>query len=133
MKNVEVQTPVTVLTGYLGSGKTTLLNRILTETHGKRYAVIVNEFGEIGIDNDLIVNPDGELFEVAGQLLRVSSDFHKKAALESIRGIGIDCHRAPQDHGGSPLRCGSLFHWTSSPTFHCHHRFFGTPRTRTAQ
>ena len=49
-------TPVTVLTGYLGAGKTTLLNRILTEDHGKRYAVIVNEFGEIGIDNDLIVD-----------------------------------------------------------------------------
>ncbi len=47
--------PVTVLTGYLGAGKTTLLNRILSENHGKKYAVIVNEFGEIGIDNDLIV------------------------------------------------------------------------------
>ena len=44
-----------MLTGYLGAGKTTLLNRILSENHGKRYAVIVNEFGEIGIDNDLIV------------------------------------------------------------------------------
>ena len=44
--------PITVLTGYLGAGKTTLLNRILTEPHGKKYAVIVNEFGEIGIDND---------------------------------------------------------------------------------
>src|SRR5919108_722754 len=44
--------PVTVLTGYLGAGKTTLLNRILSEPHGKKYAVIVNEFGEIGIDND---------------------------------------------------------------------------------
>ncbi|MEA2983295.1 MAG: hypothetical protein QOF09_5118, partial [Alphaproteobacteria bacterium] len=42
--------PVTVLTGYLGAGKTTLLNRILSEPHGKKYAVIVNEFGEIGID-----------------------------------------------------------------------------------
>jgi hypothetical protein len=50
-----MRTPVTVLTGYLGAGKTTLLNRILTEDHGKRYAVIVNEFGEIGIDNDLVV------------------------------------------------------------------------------
>src|SRR3569833_3354486 len=49
------RTPVTVLTGYLGAGKTTLLNRILTEAHGKRYAVIVNEFGEIGIDTDLVV------------------------------------------------------------------------------
>ncbi len=56
--------PVTILTGYLGAGKTTLLNRILSEDHGHRYAVIVNEFGEIGIDNDLIVNTDEELFEM---------------------------------------------------------------------
>ena len=56
--------PVTVITGYLGAGKTTLLNRILSEDHGRRYAVIVNEFGEIGIDNDLIVNTDEELFEM---------------------------------------------------------------------
>jgi G3E family GTPase len=56
--------PVTVLTGYLGAGKTTLLNRILSEDHGRRYAVIVNEFGEIGIDNDLILNSDEELFEM---------------------------------------------------------------------
>jgi G3E family GTPase len=56
--------PVTVLTGYLGAGKTTLLNRILCEDHGRRYAVIVNEFGEIGIDNDLIVRADEELFEM---------------------------------------------------------------------
>jgi G3E family GTPase len=47
--------PVTVLTGYLGAGKTTLLNRILTENHGKKYAVIINEFGELGVDNDLVV------------------------------------------------------------------------------
>ena len=60
----DTQIPVTVLTGYLGAGKTTLLNRILTENHGKRYAVIVNEFGEIGIDNDLILNTDEELFEM---------------------------------------------------------------------
>ncbi len=57
-------TPVTVLTGYLGTGKTTLLNRILSEDHGRRYAVIVNEFGEIGIDNDLITSADEELFEM---------------------------------------------------------------------
>jgi G3E family GTPase len=56
--------PVTVLTGYLGAGKTTLLNRILTESHGKRFAVIVNEFGEIGIDNDLIVESDEEIYEM---------------------------------------------------------------------
>jgi G3E family GTPase len=56
--------PVTVLTGYLGAGKTTLLNRILSEDHGKRYAVIVNEFGEIGIDADLITSGDDELVEM---------------------------------------------------------------------
>ena len=56
--------PVTVLTGYLGAGKTTLLNRILGEEHGRRYAVIVNEFGEIGIDADLISSGDEELFEM---------------------------------------------------------------------
>ena len=56
--------PVTVLTGYLGAGKTTLLNRILSEPHGRRYAVIVNEFGETGIDGDLIVRTDEELFEM---------------------------------------------------------------------
>ena len=64
MPEAATQIPVTVLTGYLGSGKTTLLNRILTEAHGKRFAVIINEFGEVGIDNDLIVDADEEIFEV---------------------------------------------------------------------
>jgi G3E family GTPase len=72
--------PVTVLTGYLGAGKTTLLNRILSEPHGKKFAVIVNEFGEIGIDNELVVNSDEEVFEmnngcicctVRGDLVRI--------------------------------------------------------------
>ena len=72
--------PVTVLTGYLGAGKTTLLNRILSEPHGRKYAVIVNEFGEIGIDNDLVVGADEEVFEmnngcicctVRGDLVRI--------------------------------------------------------------
>ena len=79
--------PVTVLTGYLGAGKTTLLNRILSEDHGKRYAVIVNEFGEIGIDNDLIVGADEEVFEmnngcvcctVRGDLIRVVQGLAKR-------------------------------------------------------
>jgi G3E family GTPase len=79
--------PVTVLTGYLGAGKTTLLNRILSEQHGKRYAVIVNEFGEIGIDNDLIVGADEEVFEmnngcvcctVRGDLIRVIEGLLKR-------------------------------------------------------
>jgi G3E family GTPase len=82
------KTPVTVLTGFLGSGKTTLLNRILSEQHGKKYAVIVNEFGEVGIDNDLIVNADEEIFEmnngcicctVRGDLIRILEGLMKRA------------------------------------------------------
>jgi len=81
--------PVTVLTGYLGAGKTTLLNRILTEDHGRRYAVIVNEFGEIGIDGDLVVGADEEVFEmnngcvcctVRGDLIRVVQGLMKRQA-----------------------------------------------------
>ncbi|AFY72664.1 putative GTPase, G3E family [Synechococcus sp. PCC 7502] len=72
--------PVTVLTGYLGAGKTTLLNHILTYEHGKKVAVIVNEFGEIGIDQQLVVSTDEEIFEmnngcicctVRGDLIRI--------------------------------------------------------------
>jgi G3E family GTPase len=79
--------PVTVLTGYLGAGKTTLLNRILSEPHGKRFAVIVNEFGEIGIDNDLVVGADEEVFEmnngcicctVRGDLIRILGSLMKR-------------------------------------------------------
>jgi len=87
MNNLQTQIPVTVLTGYLGAGKTTLLNRILSESHGKRYAVIVNEFGEIGIDNDLIVESDEEIYEmnngcvcctVRGDLIRVVEGLMKR-------------------------------------------------------
>jgi G3E family GTPase len=79
--------PVTVLTGYLGAGKTTLLNRILSEPHGKRYAVVVNEFGEIGIDNELVVGADEEVFEmnngcicctVRGDLIRIIEGLMKR-------------------------------------------------------
>ena len=79
--------PVTVLTGYLGAGKTTLLNRILSENHGRKYAVIVNEFGEIGIDGDLIVDADEEVFEmnngcicctVRGDLIRIIGNLMKR-------------------------------------------------------
>jgi G3E family GTPase len=79
-EKIDDKVPVTVLTGYLGAGKTTLLNRILSEPHGKKYAVIVNEFGEIGIDNDLVVGADEEVFEmnngcicctVRGDLVRI--------------------------------------------------------------
>ncbi len=80
MPEASEKIPVTVLTGYLGAGKTTLLNRILSENHGKKYAVIVNEFGEIGIDNDLVIGADEEVFEmnngcicctVRGDLVRI--------------------------------------------------------------
>lgn len=75
--------PVTVLTGYLGAGKTTLLNRILTEDHALKIAVIVNEFGEIGIDNQLVIGADEQIFEmnngcicctVRGDLIRIVTD-----------------------------------------------------------
>ena len=84
--------PVTVLTGFLGAGKTTLLNRILTEQHGKKYAVIVNEFGEIGIDNDLIVDADEEVFEmnngcvcctVRGDLIRIIEGLMKRQSTKN--------------------------------------------------
>ena len=87
METQDAKTPVTVLTGYLGAGKTTLLNRILSEDHGKKYAVIVNEFGEVGIDNELIVGADEEVFEmnngcvcctVRGDLIRVLSGLMKR-------------------------------------------------------
>ena len=79
--------PVTVLTGYLGAGKTTLLNRILSENHGKRFAVVINEFGELGVDNDLVVDTDEEVFEmnkgcicctVRGDLIRIIGGLVKR-------------------------------------------------------
>jgi len=86
--------PVTVLTGYLGAGKTTLLNRILSENHGRKYAVVINEFGELGVDNDLVVDADEEVFEmnngcicctVRGDLIRIVAGLMKrKGALDGI-------------------------------------------------
>jgi G3E family GTPase len=79
--------PVTVLTGFLGSGKTTLLNRILSEKHGKRIAVIENEFGEIGVDSELVIGAEEELFEtnngcicctVRGDLIRILGQLMKR-------------------------------------------------------
>ena len=93
-QNTQVETPqdanlipVTVLTGYLGAGKTTLLNRILTENHGRKYAVVINEFGELGVDNDLVVDTDEEVFEmnngcicctVRGDLIRIVNGLMKR-------------------------------------------------------
>jgi G3E family GTPase len=81
------QIPVTVLTGYLGAGKTTLLNRILSEHHGRKFAVVINEFGELGVDNDLVVDADEEVFEmnngcicctVRGDLIRIIGGLMKR-------------------------------------------------------
>ena len=79
--------PVTVLTGFLCAGKTTLVNRILSENHGKRIAVIENEFGEVGVDHELVIGADEEIFEtsngcicctVRGDLIRILSQLRKR-------------------------------------------------------
>jgi G3E family GTPase len=81
--------PVTVITGFLGAGKTTLLNRILTENHGKRIAVIENEFGEVGVDNQLVIQADEEIFElnngciccrVRGDLIRILAKLRQRSS-----------------------------------------------------
>src|SRR5580693_7478291 len=89
--------PVTVLTGYLGAGKTTLLNRILTEQHGRKLAVIENEFGEVGVDHQLVVTGEEELFEmnngciccsVRGDLIRILGRLLKRK--DRLDGILIE-------------------------------------------
>ena len=87
MTTHQTKVPVTVLTGFLGSGKTTLLNRILTENHGKRIAVIENEFGEVGVDHELVIGAEEEIFEmnngcicctVRGDLIRILGNLMKR-------------------------------------------------------
>ncbi len=87
MSSPNSRIPVTVITGFLGAGKTTLLNRILTEKHGKRIAVIENEFGEIGVDHQLVIQSDEEIFElnngciccrVRGDLIRILAKLRQR-------------------------------------------------------
>jgi G3E family GTPase len=87
MPATSARVPVTVLTGFLGSGKTTLLNRILSEKHGRRIAVIENEFGEVGVDSELVIGAEEELFEtnngcicctVRGDLIRILGQLMKR-------------------------------------------------------
>ncbi len=84
---MSTRVPVTVLTGYLGAGKTTLVNRILSEQHGKRIAVIENEFGEVSVDQQLVIGADEEIFEtsngcicctVRGDLIRILTQLRKR-------------------------------------------------------
>ena len=87
MHPTDPRVPVTVLTGFLGAGKTTLLNRILTENHGQRIAVIENEYGEVGIDQALVLRGEEEIFEmnngclcctVRGDLIRILGNLLKR-------------------------------------------------------
>lgn len=99
MSELKNKVPVTVLTGFLGAGKTTLLNHLLTANHGHKIAVIVNEFGEIGIDNKLVVGADEEIFEmnngcicctVRGDLIRILGDLMDAKLGLSDRKVDFD-------------------------------------------
>ncbi len=99
--NATQKVPVSILTGFLGSGKTTLLNRILSEEHGKRIAVIENEYGEVGIDQALVIDADEEIFEMsngwfADVLVLNKTDLVDSEALDQIEARLRDMNRMAQ-------------------------------------
>ncbi len=118
--------PVTVLTGFLGSGKTTLLNRILTENHGMRVAVIENEFGEVGVDDGMVLDAEEEVFEmnngcicctVRGDLIRILGALLKRK--NGFDAIVIETTVWPTQHrshrrSSSTTPCAPSSAWTRS-------------------
>jgi G3E family GTPase len=146
MNRATAKIPVTVLTGYLGAGKTTLLNRILTGNHGRRYAVIVNEFGEIGIDNDLIVESDEEIYEMSNGCVCCTVRGDLVRAVEGLvkRPGGFDGILVETTGLANPARWRRRFSWpkrfegrrpwtrSSRWSMRCtfHFRFASAPRPR---
>ena len=101
--------PVTILTGFLGSGKTTLLNRILSEEHGKRIAVIENEYGEVGIDQALVINADEEIFEMSNGCICCTVRGDLVETLKRLATRGFDERRFAECEGwGGELFCGAF-------------------------
>jgi G3E family GTPase len=109
--------PVTILTGFLGSGKTTLLNRILTERHGQRIAVIENEFGEAGVDNELRVRDEGEQIvemnngciccTMRGDLVRILGELVERRKSGSAKFERVIGKKASRARAASFLLAGS--------------------------
>ncbi len=113
--------PVTVLTGFLGAGKTTLLNRILTEQHGKKLAVIENEFGEVGVDNQLVIQSDEEIFEmnngcicctVRGDLIRILGRLMKRK--DRLDGLVAQASALLEPYGAGGLLLSSAAAFVAS-------------------
>ena len=98
--NTPQKVPVSILTGFLGSGKTTLLNRILSEEHGKRIAVIENEYGEVGIDQALVIDADEEIFEMSNGCICCT-----------VRGGLNPCARQPYEAPRQVRLCAGGDHW----------------------